>query len=253
MMKHANNNYELMDQIFTLLDRTIFDLLLNTSHNQEIEAMTQVLLELVEKWSPLMMRLINERVLFEQKVQGNVCDYPFFEQLIFHREQNAREIHEAILSRVVKVLFTKLEIPHINQLDENEIQLFSEILDKLIGITVGLISNKIVSAWHKMGAFFNFFYNCVKDLQWSRLIKFRQEKLVSRLVDFILKIRDHVDINSYVLPIDSALKTISLIARSQPLVIWLYKLPLDQQVTIEEYQTIIQQSGASPYALNSQQ
>ena len=58
-----------------------------------------------------MMRLINERILFEQKVQGNVCDYPFFEQLIFHREQNAREIHEAILSRVVKVLFTKLEIP----------------------------------------------------------------------------------------------------------------------------------------------
>lgn len=79
---------------------------------------------------------------------------------------------------------------------------------------MGLVSNKIVSAWHKLGAFFNFFYNAVKDLQWNRLIKFKQEKLVSRLIDFIMKIRDHVDMSSYVVPIDSALKTISMIARS---------------------------------------
>lgn len=50
-------------------------------------------------------------------------------------------------------------------------------------------------------------------------------------------------------PIENALKTIGLLVRSQPLCIWLYKVPTSQQVTIEEYEKLLtdQPDNASPY------
>jgi hypothetical protein len=65
------------------------------------------------------------------------------------------------------------------------------MLDRIIEIVVGLIPDKLVNAWHKLGAFFSFIYNTIKDLQWSRLITFRSVKLVSRFVDLISKTKDH--------------------------------------------------------------
>lgn len=90
---------------------------------------------------------------------------------------------------------------------------------------------------HKLGPFFNFFYNVLKDLKHSRLVAFRNVKLVTRFVDMVCKIKDHFvhGYNFVAPPIEMAVRTLSLMVRCQPLVIWLYKLPIYQQVTIDEY------------------
>ena len=54
-----------------------------------------------------------------------------------------------------------------------------------------MIPGKVTNAWHKLGPFFNFFYNTIKDQKMSRLTVFRQKRLVSKLVDLICKIKDH--------------------------------------------------------------
>lgn len=51
-------------------------------------------------------------------------------------------------------------------------------------------------------------------------------------------------------PIEFALMAISKLVLSQPLMIWLYKLPLDQQVTQWEYQQIVEEQGRSPYSVD---
>lgn len=79
-----------------------------------------------------------------------------------------------------------------------------------------MIPNKITNAWHKLGSFFNFFYNLIKDLKMPRLIMFRQVRLVSKLVDLVVKIKDHFG-HGYVHgspPIEFALKTLCLMIRA---------------------------------------
>lgn len=65
-------------------------------------------------------------------------------------------------------------------------------------------------------------------MKMSRLIYFRNVKLVSRLVDLVTKIKDHFG-NGYNYgspPIEFAIKTLSLLVRAQPIIIWLYKMPI---------------------------
>lgn len=87
----------------------MFDLLIRTNQNTELASLSQILINLIEANPELLIKLVNERILFEQKIADNVCDHPFFEMLIFHKEQAAREMCELILTKVTSSLFELLE------------------------------------------------------------------------------------------------------------------------------------------------
>lgn len=202
------------------------------------------MINLIEANPELLIKLVNERILFEQKIADNVCDHPFFEMLIFHKEQAAREMCELILTKVTSSLFELLEFRSAQHMSEDQLAIYQTILERIIDAAVSVIPNKITNAWHKLGSFFNFFHNLIKDLKMSRLIMFRQVRLVSKLVDLVVKIKDHFG-NGYNYgspPIEFAVKTLCLMIRAQPMVIWLYKMPLQSQVSVEEYEYIISQS-----------
>ena len=50
-------------------------------------------------------------------------------------------------------------------------------------------SNQVT--WHKMGAYLNFFYNVLKTSQWSRVIAFKNKKIVLKLVELISKYKEN--------------------------------------------------------------
>ncbi len=58
----------------------------------------------------------------KEKVSGAVCDYPFFEDLVYHRDQEVREIIESILTQVTSTFFDHLEYHKIGDLAEETSQ-----------------------------------------------------------------------------------------------------------------------------------
>lgn len=66
--------------------------------------MVELLLQVVDKNTALLVRLVNERVLKEIKQNGYV-DRPFFDALIFNKNQETRETIEKILTHVTNTLF----------------------------------------------------------------------------------------------------------------------------------------------------
>lgn len=88
-------------------------------------------------------------------------------------------------------------------------------MGKIIEVSTEVIPNKIQNAWHKLGPFFNFFYNVLKDLKHSRLVAFRNVKIVTRFVDMVCKIKDHFvqGYNFVAPPIEMAVRTLSLMVR----------------------------------------
>lgn len=112
------------------------------------------------------------------KASDNVLDKPFFEMLIFHKEQATREMCEQILTKVVALLFSNLEYHNIAKLSEYEIMCYQDDLKEIVDYAVSVIPGKLQNAWPKLGAFFNFFYNTLKDLNWSKLITFKKVNLL---------------------------------------------------------------------------
>jgi len=110
---------DVLGDVYTIVDRLIFDLLIRTTQNAELENIATILLGLVQSSPELLQRLVNERILLTQKVADNVCDQPFFEMLIFHKEQNTREMCEKILTKVTDSLFEMLEYPALRALTED--------------------------------------------------------------------------------------------------------------------------------------
>jgi hypothetical protein len=53
------------------------------------------------------------------------------------------------------------------------------------------MSNKLQNAWHKLGAYFNYFYNVIKDMKLNRLVAFRDAKLVSKFIDLLTKSKEY--------------------------------------------------------------
>lgn len=73
------------------------------------------------------------------------------------------------------------------------------------------------------------------------MASFRNVNLITKLVDMVCKIKDHMQqgFNYNAPPIEMAIRTLGKLVRAQPIVIWLYKLPIYQQVKVEEYQQIM--------------
>jgi len=74
-----------VEQVYSLLDKIIFELMINLGERWHLPKMVELLLGLVKDHQNLLMRLINERILKEIK-QGTYTDRPFFEALIFNKD-----------------------------------------------------------------------------------------------------------------------------------------------------------------------
>ena len=75
------------------MDKIIFELMINLGERWHLTKMVDLLLGLVKVHKNLLMRLINERILKEIK-QGAYTDRPFFEALVFNKDQEVREMTE---------------------------------------------------------------------------------------------------------------------------------------------------------------
>jgi len=78
-------------------------------------------------------------------------------------------------------------------------------------------------------------------MEFNKMASFRNVNLITKLVDMVCKIKDHMQqgFNYNAPPIEMAIRTLGKLVRAQPIVIWLYKLPIYQQVKVEEYQQIM--------------
>jgi hypothetical protein len=66
-------------------------------------------MKLLDQSPDLIIKIVRDRILYKQKVQDNVCDQPFFEMLIFNKEQAVREMCEKILTKATDRLFKLIE------------------------------------------------------------------------------------------------------------------------------------------------
>lgn len=75
--------------------------------------MVDLLLKLCSYQPNLLLKLINKRILVEitknEKTKNETKERPFFDMLVFHREQEVREMAEFILTKVSKILFKYLK------------------------------------------------------------------------------------------------------------------------------------------------
>ena len=198
-----------------MLDKIIFELMTNLGERWHLTKMVDLLLGLVKLHPNLLMRLINERILKEIK-QGAYTDRPFFEALVFNKDQEVREMIEQILTFVTNVLFDAMEYPRSMDFDEDELANISQTLAKVVKTGLFMMPNECQKVWHKLGAYFNHYYNMLKTKVHSRMTYYKGFNLVGRLVDLISRSKDNNSMGNYqvTIPIDNAVKTISLLVRS---------------------------------------
>lgn len=61
---NKTEDYDLVHEIYTLTDKLIFDLISRTSQNAELKNLTEILLSITEKQDHLLIKLIEERILY---------------------------------------------------------------------------------------------------------------------------------------------------------------------------------------------
>jgi hypothetical protein len=147
--------------------------------------------------------------------------------LVFHKDQEVRETTEQILTKVTEIIFTWLDPSRLTSFLEEEVEKLQETLEKIVKWAHEMMPNEAQKAWHKLGAFFNYFWNLAKGSNGAQLSYLRRVNTLGRLIDLIARFKDHHQAG-YVYgapPLDNAIRTIALLARSQPLLIWLHEIP----------------------------
>lgn len=111
-------DFQMLTDIYVVLDKLIFDIVFNSNYTKQLEKLCTTLFKLTEKSPVLLGKLLQERILKKDKPVGSLLDQPFFEDLIFHRNQEVREIMESILTRVTSNFCDCLELNRIRDLSE---------------------------------------------------------------------------------------------------------------------------------------
>lgn len=81
-----------------------------------------------------------------------------------------------------------------------------------------------MKAWHKLGAFFDFLHNLVKEGMIKPINYFNERRLISKLVSLVTKFKEQQAYEVSIPPFDKLVLTISCLARSQPLIIYLHNI-----------------------------
>ena len=220
-------------QVYQILDKLIFEMLVISGQEQKhLKEVTALLFAVLDKCDQALFKLTHDRVLLgtdepEPEVQpdGSVSnpkprtldDKPFFDMLVTHRNQDVRELAEEILSNVTIKLFDMLASPNLHQQEADRIQGIIEVITQNM---VVLMPTEVQRYWHKLGAYFSFFHNMVKDANKRRVRHFVQVGLVQKLVELVGRYNPANEFSAP--PFDKLVATVCILARCQPMVIYLF-------------------------------
>ena len=160
--------------------------------------------------------------------------------LVTGRTSHVRELAGAVLTRVLLTLFKKLESEE-EMVDRSRV---GEVIESITLQLVALIPSEVQKFWHKLGPFFNLFYSLVQDFNVARVSYFLRLGLIAKLIDLTGRYNSQVEYS--VPPFDKLVATVCILARASPLVIYLYGIPDEYQITEAELQQEIHTSRLSP-------
>lgn len=89
-----------MELIYKVLDRVIFDLVVNSEANKELGNLTDILIMLLSKSDEIVLKLVNERVFAPPETLGK-DEKNFIETLATHSEKAVREMASTVLLFVI--------------------------------------------------------------------------------------------------------------------------------------------------------
>ena len=161
--------------------------------------------------------------------------------LVTGRTAEARQLAGEVLSKVMLILFRQLDSEE-EMVDKRQIE---EVIERISKALIDLIPREVQKFWHKLDAFFNFFYTLVKDLDLRRIYYFVSQGLIQKLIDLTGRYNSQVEFS--VPPFDKLVATVCTLARCSPQAIYLFGIPDEYQPTEDEIRAEIAQSPPSPH------
>ena len=189
--------------VFRLLDRVIFDLLVNSAANSTLKAMTDLLIVMLSKSDEAVEHLVTKRIFAHEDSLGK-DEKNFFEMLAVHSEKEVREMASNIL------LFTLGRLLQIG--GDTAMKLIDDILTRVLD----LMPNECSKHWQRLDTYVTFLNDAVRsDIRLLHLLVGKQ--VVTRLMDLLGRLSPqslhYVQTNP---PLDNLVKTIGFVARSLP-------------------------------------
>lgn len=120
---------------------------------------------------------------------------------------------ERILTKTTKYLYDRLEDPNTYDSEES-IAAVKEPLNRILDSVISLMPLECMKAWHKLGAFFSYLHNLVKDGNSKAISDLNDRKTVSKLVGLVTRFKEQQAYETQVPPFDKLVLTISAIVRS---------------------------------------
>ena len=112
---------------------------------------------------------------------------------------------------------------------------------------ISLIPLEVQKFWHKLGPFFDFFHNMVKDVNIRRINYLTRVNLISLFIDLAGRFNSQVEYT--VPPFDKLVATVCILTRYQPLIIHLFGIPQEFQPSEEEVREELTRIAPSPHWL----
>lgn len=259
-----------LQHVYTMLDKLIFDMLVNGTEEQQknLPSMTNLMFRVLDKNQDTLLQLVKNRILIGIDEQENGAaqenanlidtsdnankkaktleDKIFLDMLVTGKTSQVRELGEQILTKVLLNLFDKLD-QEDEMVDKHQIE---ELIELLIKELLALIPTEVQKFWHKLGPFFTLFFNLVQDGNLRRLNYFVRCGLIQRLVDLTGRYNSQQEYS--VPPFDKLVATVCILARSQPVLIYLFGIPEEFQPTEEEIRNELDRVPLSPHFLHYQ-
>jgi hypothetical protein len=191
---------------FKIIDRVIFDLLVNSSSNGALKDMTDQLLELLGRSDEAVVYLARSRVFAAAETLGK-DEKNFFEMLASHQDKNVREM----ASRTLLYLLNRL---HAIGGEGNQ-----TLIEDSIAQLLDLMPNECQKHWLRLETYLSFFLELAKS-NFFFLVILAKKNTVRRLMDLMSKYNQntlaYIQTNP---PLDSLVAAVSFIVRSIPCLI----------------------------------
>ena len=131
----------------------------------------------------------HEEVQFEADENATGAEKPkpktlddkiFLDMLLTGKTSQVRDLAEQILTHVMHILFRKLDsAEEPEEVREN----ISNVIDRILKEMIALVPLEVQKYWHKLGAFFTFYHNMVKDFDVRRVQYFMRSNLIHQFMN----------------------------------------------------------------------
>jgi hypothetical protein len=192
--------------IYQVLDRVIFDLVVNSEANKELGNLTDILILLLSKSDDVVLKLVNERVFAPQESVGK-DEKNFIEMLATHSEKAVREMASNVLLFVIGRL---MEIGG----DSNR-----ELVEKAVDSVLEQMENECQKHWQRLDTYLTFIYHLAKS-SFVTLKLLVEKDIIKKLVDLMTKYNQNSLLYVQTAPpLGKLISTMSFIVRSIPCVV----------------------------------